>query len=162
MAHKPSLNQVWKAADVYLRHAYVGSPPSAVRARLETLHSLGESDYQLNPIFEPNAHQPPTRLALRLGNRAYPHMKMVIERAPDGRTYLFRADTHDAHACPAPTAREFKAFKDLMAANLEISRAIEAAWADEGLPTFKTYLRDDLARRQAQQGGGGAAAPDGA
>jgi len=32
--------------------------------------------------------------------------------------------------------------------NEKLAQTIEAKWAEEG-PTFKTYLRDDLARRQS-------------
>jgi hypothetical protein len=34
-----------------------------------------------------------------------------------------------------------------MGKNQEIATAVDAAWAAEGLPTFKTWLREDLARR---------------
>jgi hypothetical protein len=33
--------------------------------------------------------------------------------------------------------------------NRTTAEAIEAAWEEAGLPTFKKFLRDDLARRQA-------------
>jgi hypothetical protein len=41
-------------------------------------------------------------------------------------------------------------FAELMAKNQAIAQAIESAWADRKLPTFKTFLREDLARRQEQ------------
>jgi hypothetical protein len=36
-----------------------------------------------------------------------------------------------------------------MEANQGVAQAIEAAWATEHLPTFKTFLKEDLALRQA-------------
>jgi len=33
--------------------------------------------------------------------------------------------------------------------NQRQAETIESAWAEAGLPTFKTYLREDLAKRQA-------------
>ena len=64
--------------------------------------------------------------------------------------WLFRVDAHDKHACPSPKAPEYAAFCQLMTQNQELLGKIEAAWADQGLPTFKTYLRADLARRQGR------------
>jgi hypothetical protein len=95
----------------------------------------------------------PARYALRLGNRHYPHMKLVIDRAPDGRSYLLRADTHDAHCQPRPGSRESASFAELARQNRAVAEAIEARWEAVGLPTFKKFLRDDLERRKA-------AAPD--
>jgi hypothetical protein len=93
----------------------------------------------------------PARYALRLGNRHYPHMKLVIDRAPDGRSYLLRADTHDAHCQPRPGSRESAAFAELARQNRAVAEAIEARWEAVGLPTFKKFLRDDLERRKAEQ-----------
>ena len=39
------------------------------------------------------------------------------------------------------------AFTQLMENNQKVAQAIEQGWADQHLPTFKTYLREDLARR---------------
>ena len=35
-----------------------------------------------------------------------------------------------------------------MEVNQKLATAIETAWADADLPTFKTFLRDDLAKRK--------------
>ena len=174
---KPSPRVVWKAIGVYLAVAYDGAPadppgvpagtPSAVRARLETLRSTPDPAFYDCPVLERGpaaagavpaagreAEDGPSRYALRLGNRAYPHMKLVIERSPDGRGYLLRADTHDTHITPKPGSREYAAFQELAAANRTAADGIEAAWEAQGLPTFKKYLRDDLERRRAAAGGG--------
>jgi hypothetical protein len=141
--------QVWKAIEVYLEHAYGGgAPPTAVRTRLETLRSLASpEEFFASAVFERDGQTPPSKLSLRLGNQFYPHMKLTIERTPDRQGFLFRADSHDRHCCPPPGSREHGAFCQLMESNQKVSQAIEAQWAKEGLPTFKTFLRDDLARR---------------
>lgn len=165
---KPSPRVVWKAIVAYLQQAYDGPPgepmgfpadtPSAVRSRLETLRSTPDDAFYDSPVFErppPNAKESrdpraaPARYALRLGNRNYPHMKLVIDRAPDGNLYLLRADTHDAHVQPRPGSRDFVAFQQLAMANRELADRIESAWEAQGLPTFKKFLRDDLDRRKA-------------
>jgi hypothetical protein len=147
---KPSVSQVWSAVEVYLQLAYGGAaPPSAVRDRLASLRAAGDADFYDSPVFERDEVRPPTRYSLRLGNKVYPHMKLVIERAPDGRGHLFRADTHDEHIRPTPNSREARAFAELMRMNQQFSEAIEAEWANRQLATFKQFLRDDLARRTA-------------
>ena len=158
--HKPEPTLVWKAVAVYLAHAYDGASdpsgipantPSAVRARLDSLPHAPASDFYASPVFERDNAATPTKFYLRLGNRHYPHMKLAIDRSPDGRGHLLRADTHDTHCRPAPGSRDFHVFNKLMELNREIADRIEAAWEVEGILTFKAYLRDDLARRQKSE-----------
>jgi len=139
---------VWRAVDAFLNVAYGGPPPSAVRSRLETLRALDADAFYDSPVFERRGEGAAARIFLRLGNRLYPHMKLAIERRPDRHGYLFRADTHDSHCCPAVTSREYAAFRQLMEANQGVAQAVEAEWEREELPTFKTFLKEDLARRQ--------------
>ncbi|MEA2711708.1 MAG: hypothetical protein QOF78_4309 [Phycisphaerales bacterium] len=148
---KPSVPLVWAAIEVYVGLAYAGAaPPSAVRDRLASVRATGDADFYDSPVFERDDARPPTRYSLRLGNKVYPHMKLVIERAPDGRGHLFRADTHDKHIRPAPNSREARVFAELMKVNQKFAEEIEAAWANRGgIATFKQFLRDDLARRAA-------------
>jgi hypothetical protein len=156
--NKPEAPVVWRAITTYLAIAYEGAPsahgvpsgtPSAVKHRLESLRLAPAADFFASPVFERDNAANPTRFSLRLGNRHYPHMKLVIDRAPDGHGHLLRADTHDAHCRPAPGSRDYPAFCQLMEQNRTVADQIETNWAEQGLPTFKTYLRDDLARRKA-------------
>lgn len=159
--HKPDPPLVWRAIATYLSLAFDGPPnahdvpaatPAAVRSRLERLRVAPAADFFASPAFERDPITPePVKFSLRLGNRTYPHMKLVIDRAPDGSGFLFRADTHDGHCRPAPESRDYPMFCELMEANRELADRIEAAWAAQGIPTFKSFLRDDLARRKAQQ-----------
>ena len=142
-----------RAAEIYVAHAYPAGPPASVRGKLETLRSLGEGELLSSPLFERDKRLGASKVCVRLGNRFYPHMKLTIEVSPDGSKYLFRADTHDRHCAPAPGSRECEAFAQLMQKNQAIAQEIEAAWAEAGVPTFKTYLRDDLVRRRATERG---------
>lgn len=146
----PEPELVWKAIHTYLGHAYAGgAQPLAVQTTLAALRASRVPFFE-NSVLVPDLHKPPTRYTLRLGNRHYPHMKLSLELAPDDSAWLFRVDAHDKHACPSPKAPEYAAFCQLMTQNQELLGKIEAAWADQGLPTFKTYLRADLARRQGR------------
>jgi hypothetical protein len=146
---RPSPAQVWLAIETYLSLAYMREPPSAVRARLDTLHAVPEEDFYECAVFEREPALHPVRYRLRLGNEFYPHMKLLIDRSPDGRNSLFRADTHDQHCRPEPRSRDYRAFCELMTRNQQLAQRIEAAWEATNLPTFKSFLREDLARRKA-------------
>jgi hypothetical protein len=159
---KPEPNMVWRAITSYLAIAYEGPPgpngipantPSAVKSRLESLRLAPTSvaDFFASPVFERDSASNPGKFSLRLGNRHYPHMKLVVERSPDARGHLFRADTHDAHCRPAPGSRDFFVFSQLMEKNREVAEQIEASWEEQNISTFKAYLREDLARRKSQE-----------
>jgi hypothetical protein len=47
------------------------------------------------------------------------------------------------------SAPEYTSFCELMEENQRQAEGIESAWAEAGRPTFKTYVRVNLARRQA-------------
>ena len=149
----PNPALVWKPIEIYLSNAYERPPSLAVRQRLDQLRGSTEDAFFACNAFEATPREAPNRLDLRLGNRCYPHMKMVIERAPDGRRCLFRADTHDRHIQPAPGSREYDAFRQLREQNQSIAWKIESAWERQGVPTFKSYLREDLERRRREASG---------
>jgi hypothetical protein len=147
---RPPPAVVWRAIDVYLPAAYGDAPlPAAVRRRLEMLPRDAElSVFYACSAFELIGTPAPGRYALRLGNSIYPHMKMLIGPTPGGGDFLFRADTHDRHVQVAPDSPEYRALCEMLAKNHAIGTAIESAWESAGLPTFKQYLRQDLARRR--------------
>jgi hypothetical protein len=147
---KPTRAEVLRAVEVYLSVAYSDEPPSAVRARLDTLRSVLDEDFYDSAVFERERAPRPTWYKLRLGNPFYPHMRMTIERSPDGRGYLFRADTHDRHCAPAPKSRDYSPFCKLMERNQLLAQQIEAAWEAQGIPTFRRYLHEDVARTGVQ------------
>lgn len=146
----PEPANLWRAIEIYLAHAYDAQPPGAVRSRLATLRAAPADELFTSTVFERLQQDGViVRYSVRLGNRFYPHMKLVIEPMPAGQDHLFRVDTHDRHVRPPPGSSEEKAFGELMANNQASADAIEAAWEQNRLPTFKAYLREDLARRMA-------------
>ena len=147
---KPDAAVVQRAIDAYMREAYGrdAHPPMVVRSMLATLRGFA-GDFFKAPTFVKDDPASPRKYSLRLGNEYYPHMKLVAELAPDGKTFLFRADAHDAHCCPPAGTPEHAAFRELMVKNQEIITRIEKAWSTAGIPTLKSYLAADLARRSA-------------
>ena len=155
--HRPAPQIIWRAIGIYLKHAYPSEnspPPSAVRARLDTLRSTPVESFYDSPVLEcsgqTHSEPYPHRYALRLGNQIYPHMKLAIDRSPDGHGYLLHADAHDSHCQPQRGPRERAAFAELSRHNHAMADAIEAAWEADGLLTFKKFLREDLERRRAK------------
>jgi hypothetical protein len=63
--------------------------------------------------------------------------------------YFFKADTHDRHCCPDAKSPEYQAYLAMADANEKLSQQIESAWSEVGIPTFREFLRQDLARRLA-------------
>lgn len=140
---RPPPAAVWQAIEAWLAVAYEGRPPAPVAERLSALRSMAEAAFYECEAFERGED----RYALRLGNRAYPHMKLVVVAAPDGQA-LFCADTHDRHfqdliGSPDPRLAE------LVARNETIARAIEDAWSARGLLTSRAYLREQAATWRA-------------
>lgn len=148
-ASKPDPSRTKQAIEIYLRIAYDGQPPPLnVRSMLTTLENWG-GDYYACPVWSADIVKPPSRYSARLGNMYYPHMKLVLQMSPNDEQWLFRADAHDKHICPPVESPDYGAFCQLIEKNQKLVEKIESAWAAEGLPTFKTYLREDLARRAA-------------
>jgi hypothetical protein len=146
MAPLPQADLIRRAIDVYLATAFAGKLPARLGATLQTIATC-DSDLLSCQSFAKT--EPPLKYSLRLGNSFYPHMKLVVEQAPDASRWLFRVDSHDRHACPQESSREYGAFCQLMAENQKVAEKIEAAWEQQGVPTFKSFLREDLQRRMA-------------
>jgi hypothetical protein len=134
---------VWRAIEAYLAVAYDGAPPAPIAERLASLRATAEAAFYDCAAFE----RGDDRFSLRLGNRFYPHMKLVVVAAPSGQA-VFCADTHDRHFLDllgGPHAR----LAELMARNERIARAIEDAWSACGLLTAREYLREQVATWRA-------------
>ena len=148
---RPDPALVWKAIDVYMADAYDHVPPPPTVRSLIALLRAWVGPLLNAPPFVKGGDAKRPRYSLRLGNHAYPHMKLVLEPGPNNGRYLFKADTHDRHVCPPAESPEFADFRKLMDENQRLSERIEGDWSAQGLPTFKALLREDIARRQQAQ-----------
>ena len=148
-AELPQPAVMFQAIDIYLHHAYApGLPPKAVQARVEQLRRTDPQEMFTCPVLEHDRKDAtPSRLLIRLGNRLYPHMKLSVEPRPDRRGYLFRADSHDRHVRPPEGSRDAELFRRIVEHNAALSQTIEQAWGQAGIPTFRTFLKEDLAKR---------------
>jgi len=142
---RPVPDEVWRAVEAYLAIAYADGPPPPVAERLSRLRAAGQALFYDCDVFERSGDG----YALRLGNRFYPHMKLVVQAASDGRS-LFRADTHDRHFLDMVDSSDPHLTK-LMARNEAIARAIEDAWSARGLFTMRDDLREQIAQWRASR-----------
>jgi hypothetical protein len=114
-----------RAVDVYLHIAYGESAPSAVRARVETLRAMPESDFYESAVLERDDPRLPHRYCLRLGNASYPG------------SYAFGVEEHDhLTTTPSPGSREWRFFQEMICHNRELAEKIETAWSQEGMPVL--------------------------
>ena len=143
----PIISDVRSAIDIYLEHAYgAGDPPGAVKAAVRQLRQADDAEMLALPVWERDRAQPCCRYCLRLGNRFYPHMKLVLERRPDGLGYVFRVDGHDQHVMARSTGNDCEAFQEVIRHDAEIAAAIEAAWEQHGLTTTRGFVDSHAAR----------------
>jgi hypothetical protein len=139
-----------RSIEIYLRCAYESAPPAWVAKLLQSLPPSDDESYFLPDAFEKDVPEDTGRWSLRLGNSHYPFMKLRIDRRPDAGGFLYEVDTHDMHIAPAMGSPEFHEFQALMRANQTMAIAIELAWGEAGIPTFKSWLAADLARRRSE------------
>ncbi len=129
----PSPADFLKAVDIYLTLAYCGTPPSAVRLRVETLRAMPDSEFYQSAVLERDSSRGPVKYFLRLGNQTYPHMKLALFRQP-GAAWAFAVEEHDQIGVPTPGSREYRFFSQMVAHNRELAIEIEQAWIISGLP----------------------------
>lgn len=144
-----SVEELRRAVEIYLRHAYPdGQLSDAVRRRLEWAVERGIPGLLTVPPFETirvagePGHSP--IYALRLGNRAYPHMKLQVQSWRTRVGYLLTVNTHDQVSQIDPDQPGAAEFRALQVANRELKEAIEQEWDRQGLPNFHRYLREYL------------------
>lgn len=139
---------LWTAVTIYLDHAYGDVIPPHIARQIEDLRRAAASDLYACACFERDDPAAPSRYSLRLGNRHYPHMKLVVEHLSARGRWFFRVDTHDLHVHLDPSNPEFEDLQRLHARNAETAAAIEAAWAAAGVETFRAFLHRDLDARR--------------
>ena len=148
--------QLQNAIGIYLRFAYPsGEVPKAVQERADAIRALAANAAVSADLLEPMSCAKGTAYALRLGQPMYPHMKLVVEPAvcetagPEVGLF-FRVDSHDRHLHAAPGSPDAEWLSLVRASNKALTDQIECAWSAADIPTFKDYLRRQLAARKAR------------
>ena len=141
-----------EAVRLYLEEAYGESPvPPEVRKRLAWGDGESLADLAAGKEFERTPTDAPTRecrhLRLRLGNRAYPHMKLAVDRIPETDDWVLAVDCHDRHILASVPPDQHGALEALFRENAALKTRIERRWTQAGLPTFENYIRGRMGKR---------------
>jgi len=142
-----------QAVRLYLEEAYAGArAPEAIQPRLDFPAGNTLAEMAAGEMFErtPPDVPPPQcrRIRLRLGNQAYPHMKLGADPIPDTRDWVLAVDCHDENLMKVATDREREALAVLLRQNADVKSRIEKRWTDAGLPTFERYIRERLSQHR--------------
>lgn len=141
---------VQQAVGIYLDLAYGGSGGPRRMPNLSL--PADASAEQVLALFQrevvADGDQRRVRYSLRLGNRNYPFMKLVLqEHLVDGE-FIFAVDTHDEMEI-RPDFPDYEAWMAVRRFNRKLKAEIEAQIASEGLPTAAA-LKDMLAQRRVE------------
>ncbi|MGC8560883.1 MAG: hypothetical protein ACP5O1_09415 [Phycisphaerae bacterium] len=141
----PQVGMLQRAVSIFLEVAYEGtSIPSEVLKRIAPINGLPPEAPAQRDWFEYSKTDGPNpSLKLRLGQRHYPHMKILLQPSPELDEYLFFADSHDRHLFTAVQS-EAAALAAVRESNAQITREIEKRWELAGIPTFQSYLRRSM------------------
>lgn len=151
--------KILRAVDVYLRRAWGDEVPAAVTKLVGDIRDCVELDIALE-LFESECSQAYAdgsgqggfrRYALRLGNRKYPFMKLVIQEHLVNGEFFFSVDTHDNLGVDASNP-DYDAWCDVKRENQALKNAIEADWEAAGTPT-QASLRAMMEQLACQAGG---------
>ena len=136
------------AIAVYLQHAYPnGRIPEVVQGRVALDPSRPVPELLRAPPFENYVADAPfhcTVHALRLGSADYPHIKLEIRPFTNHAGFMFWVNTHDQFISPDAKMPDADRWREVIRRNGDLKQAVERAWADAKLPTFRTAMQEDL------------------
>ena len=145
------------AARLYLAEAYGEAVPPSTRERLIWPPGEALAELAMAGPFERTPADVPVEecdhIRLRLGNRAYPHMKLGVDRIPDTSDWVLSVDCHDRQLTAVVQESERAALEVLLRHNADTKTRIERRWSEAGLPTFERYIRGRLAAQGGAEGG---------
>lgn len=148
----PLVSIVKKAMAIYLPLAYPsGRIPDVVKARMAPIMAAADTAAIEPAWFEQGDKEGRIIYRLRLGQVAYPHMKLSIEESPDSSGYLLLADAHDQHLMASANSPDAKYLGELQKNNAALVEQIHLAWTQAGLPTFRNYFNAAMERRKREK-----------
>ena len=143
-----TMDLVGKAVAIFLQHAYGGSGRPG---RMPDLSLPAESSpEQVLGLFQREAYEDAhghkaVRYTLRLGNRNYPFMKLLLQEHLVAGEWCFAVDTHDEMNIK-PDYPDYEAWMSVRRFNSNLKREIECSLAAAGIPT-SAALREVCAQR---------------
>ena len=143
-----SWDMLREAITIYLRCAYpTGQVPEVVQKRTRLDASRPVPELLIAHPFENYAADAPfpcTVYALRLGSVHYPHLKMEIRPFTNPQGFVFGVNTHDQFVSPDAKVADADRWRELLRLNRDLKQAVERAWEDHNLPTFRKAMQEEL------------------
>lgn len=147
-----TVGNIIQAIEIYMKIAYMDEKP---------LHQPPEFDADCDVSIRENLNrfeQEPARKGeerlhryiLRLGNKQYPFMKLVLQEHLVEDDYILLVDTHDEmFAMPSP---DFDALLKIRNFNQEVKDSIETIWTESELPTLYNLQQSFKDRLEVNEG----------
>jgi hypothetical protein len=152
----PSAEEIRRAIEIYLAHAYPSGPPAATQ-RLLPPASFDPARWLMGDCTERDPADAPLAgvrsFAMRLGNAGYPHMKLRLSRPPREQVFVLSVDSHDGFLRAASGSSDGRRLEALKRSNAGIAAAVQAAWDAAGLLTERAYLRRKIREKKGRGGG---------
>lgn len=142
---------VQKAVAIYQDLAYGGS--GRARRRPDPMSHKGAAPDAVLALFHKERVEAPSgfsclRYSMRLGNRNYPFMKLLLQEHLLAGELFFAVDTHDDMEIK-PEFPDYEAWMALRRFNRDLKRRIEAQFEAEGLDTAAAIRRMVASRGEA-------------
>ena len=148
-----------QAVEIYLRLAYGPGSEHKARSMFEDENSGEEKSvfvvFQEETRLRAEARassliQPTTalqRFSIRLGNRNYPFMKLVLQEHLVRGEFYFGVDTHDQMELK-PNMPDYDSWLKVKRFNLDLKLEIDQAFVEQGVPTMAEIRQEQESENQ--------------
>ena len=141
----PSGDEIHRAVEIYIHHAYFGQVPENVQPLIPENENFSPEKWIMGDMVErePADSTPQTMrwASFRFGNIFYPNMKFRISRIPNSGDFVFSVDSHDAVLQAEPGSDDYKMLEELKSENAKLAKVITEDWDKASLSTEHNYMR---------------------
>lgn len=148
-----------KAVEIYLRLAYGAESQHKAHSMFEdgdsgeekSIFTVFQEETRRKAENRASALIQPTsalqRFSIRLGNRNYPFMKLVLQEHLVRGEFYFGVDTHDQMELK-PGMPDYESWLKVKRFNLELKREIDRAFVEANVPTLGMIRREQESETQ--------------
>ncbi len=130
-----------KAIQAYLEVAYGANEGSSIGFQVSEKNPFSVFVDE-TPVPREPGEKVLHRYSLRLGNRDYPYMKLLLQEHMARGAYYFSVDTHD-HLDIRPDFPDFEDWMRVKRSNFKLREEIEGVFRIRGIPTLGS-LKDEI------------------
>ena len=151
----PSSDEIRRAVEIYIHHAYFGQPPENVQHLMPKNENFNSEQWIMGDMVErePADSTPQTMrwASFRFGNIFYPNMKFRISRIPKSDDFIFSVDSHDAILQAQPDSADYAMLEKLKSENAKLAKTITEDWDKASLPTERNYMRHKIQQAKKEK-----------